>query len=94
VNLSPEIDENDNIHIQIKELQRLEIHFSDSTLNLSPLPVGSFFDAGRGIFYWQPGVGFIGDYLLVFINTDKYGNKTKKNVLVTIVQKFLKKVKE
>ena len=32
------------------------------------LPIGSTWDAGSGIFYWQPAAGFIGRYRLVFSN--------------------------
>ena len=31
-----------------------------------PLPVGSTLDAGRGVFMWEPGAGFVGKYRLVF----------------------------
>jgi hypothetical protein len=34
-----------------------------------PLPVGSTLDAERGTFVWQPGVGFVGAYDLVFLRT-------------------------
>src|SRR6185295_2957539 len=33
---------------------------------LAPLPIGSFLDAA-GIFYWTPGVSFLGAYDLVFV---------------------------
>jgi hypothetical protein len=33
---------------------------------LRPLPIGSNLDARTGLFTWQPGVGFIGAYDLVF----------------------------
>ena len=29
---------------------------------LRPLPAGASFDSSRGILYWQPGVGYAGDY--------------------------------
>jgi len=83
-------DDKGIIHFQIKELERLEIRFSKPALNLSPLPIGSFLDSERGVFYWQTGPGFVGNYRLVFIEKDKYGNKTKKDVWVTIVPKFSK----
>jgi len=35
---------------------------------LRQLPVGSFLDKEKGIFYWQPGPGFVGEYHLVFAN--------------------------
>jgi hypothetical protein len=65
---------------------------------LRPLPVGSFLDTGRGIFYWQPGAAFAGNYLLIFIETDQYGNKLRKNISVAIDAEFssrytIKKVK-
>jgi hypothetical protein len=34
---------------------------------LRPLPVGSAFDSENGVFYWQPGPGFLGEYEFVFI---------------------------
>jgi hypothetical protein len=89
-NNEPEIlysDKKGNINIQITELQRLQIHFSNPVLNLSPLPIGSFLDSERGVFYWQPGPGFVGNYRLAFIVEDQRGNKTKKDVRVTIVPK-------
>jgi hypothetical protein len=36
--------------------------------DLRPLPIGSTFDTGRGILYWQPGPGFIGEYVFVFLD--------------------------
>jgi hypothetical protein len=33
-----------------------------------PLPIGS--SLKRGVFYWQPGPGFLGDYHFVFENKD------------------------
>ena len=40
---------------------------SDS--KLQALPAGSFLDQRNGEFYWQPGVGFVGTYQLVFVRT-------------------------
>src|SRR5205807_10624023 len=34
----------------------------------APLPIGS--SLKRGVFYWQPGPGFLGDYDLVFERQD------------------------
>ncbi len=36
---------------------------------LQALPTGSFLDQRNGEFYWQPGVGFVGTYQLVFVRT-------------------------
>ncbi|MGE5342813.1 MAG: Ig-like domain-containing protein [Candidatus Omnitrophota bacterium] len=51
---------------------------------LKPLPIGSTLDNNNGIFYWQPGPGFIGDYRLVFIGKDNEGQIKRKDVTVTI----------
>jgi hypothetical protein len=34
---------------------------------LRPLPIGSALDEDKGIFYWMPGAGFIGEYDFVFV---------------------------
>jgi hypothetical protein len=81
------------ITIKIKELERVEIHFFDSTvnveprtLNLSPLPIGSTLDMEKGIFYWQPGPGFFGPYEFVFIkNQSQHEAKVKKTIKIVIV---------
>ena len=77
-------DEQGNLTLEIHELERLEIHLEGITgLNpsikydgfqvvgnqLRPLPAGSTLDREKGIYYWQPGVGFYGVYRLVFIST-------------------------
>ena len=38
---------------------------------LKPLPAGASFDARRGILYWQPGVGYTGDYDFAIV-TDRH----------------------
>jgi hypothetical protein len=99
--LSP--DENGRFTIEIKELERLIIylevldtpgdpgHYQGCLVNgdeLKPLPIGSTLDAVRGIFYWQPGPGFLGTFRLVFIETDSQGNLAKKNIWVTIIPQY------
>jgi len=65
------------ITVEIKELERVEIHFPASPVNnVSPLPIGSTLDREKGIFYWNPGPGFIGNYEFVF--TDTSGNHSKR----------------
>lgn len=65
------------LKIELKELERVEIGFKESTFPekyrdeekvkaLSKLPVGSTMDEEEGNFYWIPGPGFIGNYELVF----------------------------
>jgi hypothetical protein len=55
---------------------------------LRSLPIGSFLDTERGVFYWHPGAGFVGKYRFVFITGDQYENKTKKMVGITIDPRF------
>jgi len=85
------------ITIEIKELERLEIHFYDSTLNIEPrtlniswLPIGSTLDRKRGIFYWQTGPGFIGDYEFVFTEKSEAGQTNEKYIIIKICHKFTK----
>jgi hypothetical protein len=52
---------------------------------LGALPAGSTLDRKKGIFYWQPGPGFVGEYRLVFIKKDQNENVTRKNILVEII---------
>ncbi|MCX6580793.1 MAG: hypothetical protein NT166_11500 [Candidatus Aminicenantes bacterium] len=47
--------------------------------------VGSTMDVERGIFYWQPGPGFVGRYRLVFIKKDSHGRATRKDIIVEIL---------
>ena len=94
-------NENGIISIEIKELERVEIHFFDSTLNiehrtlnLSSLPIGSTLDMERGVFYWQPGPGFIGDYHFIFIIKEEKTEGIKKRVVrIRIIPEFEKKKK-
>jgi hypothetical protein len=55
------------------------------------LPIGSTLDRERGIFYWQPGPGFVGEYRLVFIKKDRHENVTRKNILVDIIPFCIRK---
>jgi Leucine-rich repeat (LRR) protein len=87
--------------VVIKEMERLELDFSNYTTDFSqisgymkggdklyPLPVGSTLAAGERKFYWQPGPGFIGEYLLVFIEKEQGMTASRKDIKVKIVPKF------
>ena len=50
---------------------------------LSDLPVGASLDPS-GTFYTQPGPGFAGRFLLLFVRTDCQGIEQRLPVLVTI----------
>ena len=51
---------------------------------LRPLPVGSSFDPERGIFFWQPGPAFLGEYSFIFIREDKEYLAGIKKVKISI----------
>jgi hypothetical protein len=85
------------ITIEIKEGERIEIQNTSTGYycgymvvgdQLKPLPVGSFLDTNRGVFYWQVGVGFIGEYRLVFIEKSENGEFRKKHIKVMINPKY------
>ncbi|NIM11410.1 MAG: hypothetical protein GTO45_05400, partial [Candidatus Aminicenantes bacterium] len=52
---------------------------------LRRLPIGSFFDIETGIFYWQPGPGFLGEYKFVFLTGTGNGRLARKHITVKIV---------
>jgi hypothetical protein len=43
-----------------------------------PLPIGATFDAERGVLYWQPGPGFLGDYDFIFVDGGRNMRKALK----------------
>jgi hypothetical protein len=92
-------DENGNITANIKELDLLEIcffppseiqgsnpdDFNKFTLRaLSSLPIGSSIDPKSGIFRWQVGPGFIGQYEFEFLLTSGGGKYSKRKIRVCI----------
>jgi hypothetical protein len=93
-------EEKDTITIEIEELERIEIQLTSENTSscrytgylvvgsgLKALPIGSTFDTVRGMFSWQPGAGFIGNYRLVFMEETAAGYETRKNILITITPK-------
>jgi Leucine-rich repeat (LRR) protein len=50
-----------------------------------PLPIGSTLDMEKGIFYWLPGPGFVGEYEFVFLK-----GEGKVRIKVRILPKFSK----
>ncbi len=94
------IDESGIFNIKIKELELIEIELSNESQliegytivgnQLRPLPIGSTLDNKTSKFYWHSGPGFVGYYHFVFIETDKDGKVSKKNIIVRIEPKFLK----
>ena len=63
--------------MQAEEIDRIELQLGTAAGTyagylrsgdaLRPLPIGSHLDAATGAFTWQPGVGFVGAYDLVFV---------------------------
>jgi hypothetical protein len=52
---------------------------------LQSLPIGSYMDTRSGIFYWQPGAGFFGQYRFVFVEQAAGGHFIKKVNEVNVV---------
>jgi ELWxxDGT repeat protein len=55
---------------------------------LNPLPTGSNLDSTRGVFYWQPGPGFVGEYRFVFAVKRQNLGMSRMDIKVNIVPKF------
>ncbi|MGE5343627.1 MAG: BACON domain-containing protein [Candidatus Omnitrophota bacterium] len=84
--------------IEMNELGRVEIRLSDEGTSsmthfqgymmvgdqFRALPVGSTLDREKGIFYWQPGPGFVGEYRFVFIGKRDKGECLKKSFFIHI----------
>jgi hypothetical protein len=88
-------DDDGNMTLDIEELERVVIHvgempglYSGYQLHgeeLRPLPPGSTFDMVKGVFYWVPGPGFVGNYEFVFF--DRFNNLLKR-VTINILPKY------
>lgn len=92
-------DEQGRVFQEISELQRVEIQLGSEGAvtgylvvgdKLEPLPIGSSLDPVKGIFCWQPGPGFVGDYELVFFGNEINGTLFKKNLHLRVVPLFKK----
>jgi len=85
--------------VSTMERDRLEIRLATATAparageyagylvvdgELRELPHGSSFDPARGAFYWQPGLGFVGSYDLLFVHTGADGTRERIPVRVTV----------
>ncbi len=57
---------------------------------LRPLPIGSSLDCEKGIFYWQLGPGFLGEYHFVFIGAGEKGTMLKQNIIIDVTSKLLR----
>lgn len=52
---------------------------------LRDLPVGATLDKEKSMFYWLPGVGFVGEYEFLFQGKDKQGNPIEKRIIISVV---------
>ncbi|MCP5054710.1 MAG: hypothetical protein GY940_46525 [bacterium] len=76
------------VTVEMKELERLEIHFNSSHVNpITSLPIGSTLDSEKGVFYWQAGPGFVGVYRFDFLVSDNstLDKGTRKQIAVKIL---------
>ncbi len=84
------------MNIEIREMERVVIKINEgreSVLvagylsvgnDLRSLPIGSTLDMDRGIFYWHPGPGFLGEYRLVFVEKRFTGKTVKRKITIII----------
>jgi Right handed beta helix region/Bacterial Ig domain/Viral BACON domain len=78
------------ITVNLNELDRFEMHFFPGggevgeIQSLTPLPIGSTLDVKRGIFYWQPGLAFMGPFQFEFLVKERDGRISKRKLLVII----------
>ena len=86
-------DEDENITIELNELEPVEIHFPAGNWKgfqvigdrFERLPIGSTMDRKKGIFYWLPPPGFLGEYELIFFSHRQRGMPTGKNITIKIL---------
>ncbi len=78
--------------VQGSEVERLEVELGGGGGwrgyevvggRLRRLPIGSALDGSTGVFTWQPGVGYVGRYELVFVRGE--GARSEERVPITIV---------
>jgi hypothetical protein len=89
-------DEEGNLHFEIKELERIEIQLNKNINSgyqvvgneFRPLPVGARLDPEKGIFCWQLGAGFLGNYELVFLGKQETGNPFIMRIHLEINPKY------
>ncbi len=82
--------------VRIREMERLVVNVGDAVKDatytayrvvdgkLQYLPVGASFDVTKGVFYWQPAPGFVGDYDFVFVRNLRGSDVSQVSVRVTV----------
>lgn len=81
--------------LEIKEQQRIKVEIGSGFTGfmkvgerLKRLPPGSFCDPLTGVFYWQAGNGFIGEYRFIFVKRKPNGLFEKKELKIVVHPKF------
>ncbi|MGE5339965.1 MAG: hypothetical protein ACM3SY_00660 [Candidatus Omnitrophota bacterium] len=81
-------DDQGLIRIDLREMERVEIDFLQKnrggSMNVSELPIGSTFDRNRGVFCWQIGPGFLGDYRMTFVVKNESGHLERRDLLIRV----------
>jgi hypothetical protein len=78
-----------------EELDRIEMRLGNARgheytgfmrvgTELAPLPIGSNLDRTTGVFTWQPGVGFVRNYDLVFVRSANGQAVSRREVRVVL----------
>jgi hypothetical protein len=99
--ISVEIKELERVEVQLDERTEVENHLTRKHYNgymvasdhMRSLPIGSAFDAEKGVFYWQPGPGFFGEYEFIFVKAEG-NNRERIRVKVKILPKHQEAVRE
>jgi hypothetical protein len=78
--------------IRSEEVNRVELHLGEGNYvghlrtpaGLAPLPIGSRLDRATNIFTWAPGVGFVGPYNFVFVQSANGRPVSRREVRIVL----------
>jgi uncharacterized protein YjiK len=87
------VGDDGRVTIHAEELDRIELQLGGPGYTgytriggkLGPLPIGSHLDEATGTFTWGAGVGFVGDYDLVFVPWSNGRAVERSEVRVTLI---------
>ncbi len=78
------------VHITLRPLERVVVRlFGESgqprrVVSIGNLPAGATLDPEKGILYWQPGLGYQGDFQFSFIDTLAPGKQCKRLLRIAV----------
>jgi len=82
-------DENGVIPIQIRELERIEVHFGENAGKFTrELPLGCTWDSETGVLSWFPAHGFFGVYDFIMIRKAESRGKMKQHLRIAITARY------